>query len=131
MPITDTMAISASGMTAYRLWMDVIASNLANADSTRTAEGGPFQRQMVVLAAGAERDGVDVEAVKLDPSPPREVYDPGHPDADARGIVRYPNVQPVREMVDMLNASRAFEANAVAMTVSKNMLARALEIGMR
>ncbi|NUQ00551.1 MAG: flagellar basal body rod protein FlgC [Armatimonadetes bacterium] len=131
MPMFDSMAISASGMTAHRLWMDVISSNLANADSTRTAEGGPFRRQLVVFTADTEEGGVAVDQVRPDPSPSRQIYDPGHPDADANGIVQYPNVEPVREMIDMLNASRAFEANAVAMTTGRNMLLRALEIGQR
>lgn len=131
MAFTDSLAISASGMTAHRLWMDVISSNLANADSTRSSEGGPFKRQMVVLSSANDQQGVKVSEVVTDPTPAREIYDPGHPDADERGIVRYPNVQPAREMVDMLNASRAFEANAVAMTTTKNLLLRALEIGQR
>ena len=131
MPLTDNMAISADGMSAYRIWMDVIASNLANADSTTTTEGGPFRRQMVVLAADENGAGVRVDEIRPDPSPFREVYAPGHPDADARGVVSYPNVQPARELVDMLNASRAYEANAVAMGVSKAMLLRALELGQR
>jgi flagellar basal-body rod protein FlgC len=128
MGMFDSMNISASGLTAHRLWMDVISSNLANAESTRSADGGPFRRQMMVLASDSDK-GVKVESVTPDPTPMRQVYDPGHPDADANGMVSYPNVDPVREMVDMLTASRAFEANAVAMSTSKAMLLRALEIG--
>ena len=131
MAMFDSMQRSAGGMTAHRLWMDVISSNLANADSTRTIEGGPFKRQMVVLTADDTTDGVKVDQVVSDPSPARQVYDPGHPDADANGIVLYPNVEPTREMIDMINASRAYEANAVAMTNSKHLLQRALEIGQR
>lgn len=131
MPFTDGLEVSARGMSAYRVWMDVIASNLANADSTRTAEGGAFRRQMVVLAAEDGEGGVRVDELRRDPTPLREVYDPGHPDADAAGIVRYPNVEPAREMVDMMNASRAFETNAVAMSITKGMLVRALELGQR
>lgn len=131
MAMFDAMQRSASGMTAHRLWMDVIASNLANADSTRTADGGPFRRQLVVFTTDQQAGGVKVQEVRPDPSPSREIYDPGHPDAGPDGIVRFPNVDPVREMVDMLNASRSFEANAVAMTTSRNMLLRALEIGQR
>lgn len=124
-----SMTNSASGMTAHRLWMDVISSNLANSESTRTTEGGPFKRQQVIFSADAKTTGVKVDQVMPDPAPSRQVYDPGHPDADANGIVQFPNVEPVREMVDMLNASRAFEANAVAMSMGKTMLQRALEIG--
>ncbi len=131
MAMFDSMQRSASGMTAHRLWMDVISSNLANADSTRTIDGGPFRRQMVVLSADDQNAGVRVDRVVSDPAPARQVYDPGHPDADANGIVSYPNVEPTREMIDMLNASRAYEANAVAMTTAKHLLQRALEIGQR
>jgi flagellar basal-body rod protein FlgC len=131
MAMFDSMQRSASGMTAHRLWMDVISSNLANSDSTRTLEGGPFRRQMVVLTADDASQGVKVEKVVNDPSPARQVYDPGHPDADAAGVVAYPNVEPTREMIDMINASRAYEANAVAMSNAKQMLQRALEIGQR
>ena len=129
MGMFDAMSASASGLTAHRLWMDVIASNLANAESTRSADGGPFRRQMLVMSADGPSNGVKVDSVSPDPAPAREVYDPGHPDADQNGIVKYPNVDPVREMVDMMTASRAFEANAVAMTTTKAMLQRALEIG--
>lgn len=129
MSMFRSLETSASGLTAHRLWMDVIASNLANADSTRTADGGPFRRQLIVLSSHPTAGGVKVDEVIHDPTPPKRVFDPGHPDADEFGIVEYPNVEPVREMVDMMNASRAFEANAVALTVGKTMLQRALEIG--
>jgi flagellar basal-body rod protein FlgC len=129
MGMFEAMNASASGLTAHRLWMDVIASNLANAESTRSAAGGPFRRQMLVMSADGTDKGVKVDTVTPDPSPSRQVYDPGHPDADASGMVSYPNVDPVREMVDMMTASRAFEANAVAMTTTKAMMLRALEIG--
>lgn len=123
----DGMAVSAGGMSAHRVWMDIIAGNLANAESTRSADGGPFRRQVVQLQ---EADGgVEVAAVTADDSPLRLVYDPGHPDADAAGYVAYPNVEPVREMVDMLAASRAFEANAVAMSTARRMISQALELG--
>jgi len=129
MAMFDGMNISSTGMTAHRLWMDVISSNLANAESTRSAEGGPFRRQMLVLGEAEKSRGVEIQQVTADPAAPRQVLDPGHPDADANGLVAYPNVDPVREMVDMMAASRAFEANAVAMTTAKQMLARALELG--
>ena len=129
MGLFTSMATSESGMTAHRLWMDVISSNLANSESTRTAEGGAFRRQQIIFSADNDTSGVKVEQVINDPAPLRQVFDPGHPDADANGIVMYPNVEPVREMVDMLNATRAFEANAVALTMSRTMLQRALEIG--
>lgn len=139
--------ISASGLTAQRLRLDVIANNLANAETTRTAGGGPYVRQLVVFAprealpfsyflraAAAPQVpgyGVQVEGIVPDPSPPRRVYQPGHPDADAAGYVAYPNVNVVTEMVDMISASRAYEANAAAFNAAKGMALQALELGRR
>ncbi|MDI3538592.1 MAG: flagellar basal-body rod protein FlgC [Bacillota bacterium] len=139
--------IAASGLTAQRLRLDVIANNLANAETTRTADGGPYVRQLVVFAprevapfsyflgaaaaAQAPGHGVRVEGIVLDPSPPRRVYQPGHPDADEAGYVLYPNVNVVKEMVDMISASRAYEANAAAFNAAKGMALKALELGRR
>jgi flagellar basal-body rod protein FlgC len=142
------LGISASGMAADRLRMDVTAENLANADTTRGANGGPYQRKEVVLQeiggasgfagalAGARGAGVQgqagggVEATGIvgDPSPPRKVYDPGHPDADAQGYVTLPNVNPVTEMVDLITASRGYEANVQAMNAAKQMFTRTLDL---
>ncbi|HEY8496796.1 MAG TPA: flagellar basal body rod protein FlgC [Limnochordales bacterium] len=134
-----TFAISASGMTAERLRMDTIANNLANANTTRTAGGGPYRRQVPVFAARETRvpgrpggftgAGVRVIGIHHDSSPPRLVYDPNHPDADANGYVAMPNVDVVREMVDLITASRAYEANVTAFNTAKNMAMRALDIG--
>jgi len=134
-----TFAISASGMTAERLRMDTIANNLANANTTRTAAGGPYRRQVPVFAArerglrsgpgGFAGAGVRVVGIRHDPGPPRLVYDPSHPDAGPDGYVAMPNVDVVREMVDLISASRAYEANVAAFNTAKSMAMRALEIG--
>lgn len=147
MRVFNSFEISASGLTAQRLRMDVVANNIANVNTTRTAAGGPYQRQRVVfeprreeaqfllpLATEAQRrqqmtQGVRVVAVNNDPAPPRRVYDPGHPDADVQGYVGMPNITLVNEMVDMISATRAYEANIAAITSAKAMAAKALEIG--
>lgn len=135
--------ISSSGLTAERLRMDTISNNIANANVTRTEDGGPYKRQMPVFsvrnvnarffASKSLNDsipsGVSVVGINEDDSEPRMVYDPAHPDADADGYVAYPNVNVVREMVDMITCSRAYEANVTAMNSAKNMMLRALEIG--
>ena len=111
MGMFDALTISSTGMSAERLRMDVIAENLANADTTRTQGGGPYRRQEVVLAAGGTVSfgdvlgGVQVAGIVSDPTPPRKVYDPGHPDADKNGYVTMPNVNPVNEMVDLITAA--------------------------
>jgi flagellar basal-body rod protein FlgC len=129
------MEVSASGLSVERTRMNVAASNLANASTTRAAGGGPYRRRDVVVQsqplpnAGAGINGVAVTAIQPDPAPPRLEHDPGHPDADARGYVAYPNVNPVEEMVDMITASRAYEAGVTALTTSVSMAERALGIG--
>jgi len=132
-----SLGISASGMSAQRLRMDVVAENLANADTTRGANGKPYQRKEVVLQetfaqqlAGAQSagDGVEVSGIVDDQSAGRRVYDPGNPDADATGYVTMPNVNPVTEMVDMITATRGYEANVQAMNAAKQMFTRTLDI---
>ncbi len=138
MGIFDALDISASGLIAERTRMDVTSQNLANAQSSG------YRRQDVVLresgggfanvlgqAIGASGDsgrGVEVAAVTTDQSEQRRVYDPGHPDADAQGYVRLPNVNPVSEMTDLISASRAYEANVTAMNTAKQMFSKTLEI---
>ena len=145
MNLSGTFGISASALSAERLRLDTIASNLANAQTTRTPEGGPYRRRNVVLMAqdtendfGAtlealnERDarqGVAVVDVVEDQTPPRMVFDPGHPDADAQGRVAYPNVDPISEMVDLMAATRAYEANVQAVNATKRLAEAALSIG--
>jgi len=130
--VFEALRISATGMGAERLRMDVIADNLANANTTRGPDGQPYQRKEVVLrpAGGFEAvlNGVEVAAIAPDPSPPRRVYDPGHPDADAQGYVTLPNVNPVTEMVDLISASRSYEADVTAMNAAKQMFTRTLDI---
>jgi flagellar basal-body rod protein FlgC len=150
MGLFDALEVSASALTAERLRMDVTAENLANAQSTRGANGGPYRRKEVVLAqsssgqdfgaslqaamaGGAARDtstpgGVEVAAITEDARAPRMVYDPGHPDADARGYVAMPNVDSVTEMVDLISSSRAYEANVTAMQASKQIFSKTLDL---
>jgi flagellar basal-body rod protein FlgC len=139
MDFFTAMEVSASGMNAERTRMNVSASNLANATTTETVEGGPYKRRDVVLAeapGGAAAGGFAkaVSAVKVagiveDQNPPRLEYDPGHPDADADGYVAYPNVNVVEEMVDMITASRAYEAGVTALNTAVGMAESALGIG--
>jgi flagellar basal-body rod protein FlgC len=128
----ESLRISASGMSAERLRMDVISANIANADSTTGPDGQPYRRQEVVLEPGGSFDdvlkGVQVAGIAEDQSPPRRVYDPGHPDADAQGYVSMPNVSPITEMVDLIGASRSYEANVTAMNASKQIVTRTLDI---
>lgn len=150
MGFLDSMDISASGLTAQRLRMDTIAANLANADSTRVANGkGPYRRQVVVFEAKPSQpsaafsdilgqqmaslgSGVRVKEIKqVDETeePFRRVYEPGHPDADADGYVNYPNVNVVEEMIDLVDSTRSYQANAQVIDGVKNMALKALEIG--
>lgn len=141
MSIFGSMNISASGLTAQRLRMDVISNNIANVSTTRTTEGGPYRRQRVVFQENKKNSfndilknqfsgkGVRVKQIEQDPSPFKLVYDPSHPDADLNGYVAMPNVNIVTEMVDMISASRAYEANITAINTSKGMILKTLEIG--
>ena len=142
----DELNVSATGLTAERLRMDVTAENLANAQTTRGADGQPYRRKEVVLAevqsggfgsqlakaigagSGAQPGGVEVAGITQDQTPGKLVYDPGHPDADAKGYVRMPNVDTVAEMVDLISASRAYEANVTAMNSAKQMFSKTLDL---
>jgi flagellar basal-body rod protein FlgC len=150
MGIFDAIDISASGLSAERLRMDVTAENLANAQTTRGANGGPYQRREVVLqttqpngfatqlaaatggmpgmGAGQPGGGVQVAGIVADATPPRQVYDPGHPDANAQGYVLMPNVNPVTEMVDLIASSRSYEANVTAMQTAKSMFSKTFDL---
>ena len=136
------MDISASGLTAQRLRMDVIAQNIANADTTRTEDGGPYRRKYVVfgeqentfadIIKGRTNDvvgGVKVLEIGVDNTDFKLVYDPNHPDANEEGYVEYPNVDTLQEMVDMISAYRSYEANVTAFNAYKEMAIKALEIG--
>jgi flagellar basal-body rod protein FlgC len=139
------MEISASALTAQRLRMNVTAENLANAQTTRGADGNPYRRKEVVLqsveqrgfgaqlstamgGSGARAGGVEVAGIQEDQTAGKRVYDPSHPDADAQGYVTMPNVDTVTEMVDLIDAQRAYEANVTAMQASKQMFSKTLEI---
>ena len=143
MSLFSTLRISSSGLTANRLWLDTIASNIANANTTRTPEGGPYRRQDIIMApqgrsgfseilgsAGnvSAGQGVEVVGIVKDSTAPRMVYNPNHPDADANGYVAMPNVDIVTEMVNMVAAQRAYEANVTVMGAAKSMAMKSLEI---
>ncbi|HEX8207511.1 MAG TPA: flagellar basal body rod protein FlgC [Solirubrobacteraceae bacterium] len=146
MSLFGAIDISGSGLSAERLRMDVTAENLANAQSTQGADGQPYRRKEVVLrqaGAGFETAlagamgpsssatparGVEVVEIAEDQAPNRMVYDPGHPDANADGYVSMPNVDPVTEMVDLIAASRAYEANVTAMQTAKTMFSKTLDL---
>lgn len=143
MAFLKSMQISSSGLTAQRMRMDVIAENLANINTTRTAQGEPYQRRYVVMQQreadnfssilrGAVHDsegrGVRVTEIRTDESPFKLNYDPEHPDANEEGYVRMPNVDLAVEMVDMMAATRSYEANITALNAFKAMALKALEI---
>ena len=128
MSMFHAFRVSASGLTAERLRMDTISNNLANANTTRTESGDPYRRQIPVFAPNGNA-GVQVVGIAEDMSPSRLVYDPQHPDADHEGYVSFPNVHVVKEMVDLITATRAYEANITAINAAKSMAQKALEIG--
>lgn len=145
MALFDALNISASGLTAQRLRMDVTSANLANAQSTRTPAGGAYRRQDVVLqessgdgsfagaltgALGGETEpaGVEVAAIVPDTTPLRQVYEPGSPEANAQGYVEMPNVNPVEEMTDLIDSSRSYQANVTAMQTTKQVFSKTIEL---
>jgi flagellar basal-body rod protein FlgC len=138
----NTLRISASGLSAERLAMDTISSNIANVDTTRGANGQPYRRKIAVFQENLEKEfnrqtgeyqdeplGVKAVGIVDDKSPFRKVYDPSNPDADAKGYVSMPNVNILNEMADMMVATRAYEANVTAVNAEKSMFSKALEIG--
>jgi len=132
MDLFTAMDISASGLRAQRTRMNVISSNIANSQTTKTKQGGPYKRRDVVLRAKPfERvlSGVKVEAIVSDPSKGKRIYDPSHPDADKDGYVEMPNVNIMEEMVNLIGATRAFEANTTSIKAEKDMALKALNIG--
>jgi flagellar basal-body rod protein FlgC len=144
----DAINVSASGMSAERLRMDVTSENLANAQTTRSANGGPYRRKEVVLqqasgdggfgdaltasiggvTASAAPKGVEVSGIVADPTPSQMIYDPGHPDANAQGYVAMPNVNSVTEMVDLISEQRSYEANVTAMQSSKTLFTKTFDL---
>lgn len=144
MDLFNAMNTSSSGLSAERTRMNLISSNLANANTTRTPEGGPYKRKDAVFAATPATDGfgralagvaskelreVRVAEIVEDKGQPRMQFDPSHPDADAQGYVAMPNVNVVEEMADMITATRVYEANVMAAQAAKNMALKTLELG--
>lgn len=144
MSILNSIDVSSSALTAERKRMNTISSNIANANVTRTPEGGPYRRKDVVFGVKNNEEnfsnlldaqlknavnGVEVKDVVSDLKPPKLVYEPNHPDANPDGYVAYPNVNTVEELTNMIEAQRSYEANVTAMNASKRMALKALEIG--
>ena len=142
MSLLQAMRISSSGLFAERQRIDQTVSNLANARTTRTDSGGPYRRRDVVfeaspvgasfeeeLARSMEPMGVRVAGVVVDTRPPQRVHDPGHPDADEEGYVDLPNVNAVEELVNLVAASRSFEANLTAVDVTRRLVERSIDLG--
>lgn len=141
----DSFDVSSSGMTAQRLRMDIIADNIANVNTTRNAEGETYRRKVPVfqekdtssfkkllkarMGQDSSAEGVEVVSIVEDQSPFKIIYNPSHPDADEDGYVEMPNIDISSEMVDMISASRSYEANITALNTAKNMALKALEIG--
>jgi len=143
MSLFTMLSINASGMAAQRQRAELLVENLANAETTRTPEGGPYRRKDVVFEAQpvaspfasvfesltqAGASGVAVSQVVVDTREPDKRYMPGHPDADPQGYVAFPRVNPAEDMVDLLGASRGYSANVAAMSVVKDMIQRSLDL---
>jgi flagellar basal-body rod protein FlgC len=142
MSLFNAISISASGMEAQRSRAEIITENLANADTTRTPEGGPYKRKDAVFTstpvgfsfndalsmASSQNEGVAVSDITVDDRDPEQRYMPGHPDADANGYVAFPRVDPAGEMVDLMSASRGYQANVAAISSIKDMIARSIDL---
>ena len=136
MKLFSSISISATGLSAERLRMDIISSNISNINTTRTENGGPYKRKVAVFKENLDNEisksnlgGVEVAEIVEDNSPLKRVYDPNHPDADEEGFVLMPNVNILNEMADLIVATRSYEANVTALNASKSMFLKALEIG--
>jgi flagellar basal-body rod protein FlgC len=132
----SSISISATGLSAERLRMDTISSNIANVNTTRTEDGGPYKRKVAVFKENLDSainnnnlGGVEVAGIVDDDAPLKRVFDPNHPDADEEGFVLMPNVNILNEMADLIVATRSYEANVTALNASKSMFLKALEIG--
>jgi flagellar basal-body rod protein FlgC len=143
MSLFSVLSVSASGMAAQRARAELLVENLANAETTRTPEGGPYRRKDVVFTTSAQSspfsavfqtemnsgvDGVEVADVVEDTREPDKRYVPGHPDADKDGYVAFPRINPAEDMVDLLGASRGYQGNVAAMTVIKDMILHSIEL---
>jgi len=143
MDLDSAMRISASGLTANRAWINVLSSNLANVNTTRTADGTPYTRKTIIyeatpsesfsgaLTAAMDEGGDKVEVADIVPDQRdfKQVYDPGNPEADDKGIVLMPNINPVEEMANLVNASRSYEANLAALQTAKQLAIKSIDIG--
>lgn len=140
MSLFSALQVSASGMAAQRTRAEMLVENMANAETTRTAEGGPYRRKDAVFTTDIQAspfsavfqkelgEGVRVADIVVDDRPPDMRYMPGHPDADANGYVAFPRLNPAEEMVDLLNASRSYQSNVAAMTAVKDMLNKSIDL---
>lgn len=143
MSLLNLLSVSSSGMSAQRARAEAITENMANSETTRTAAGGPYRRKDVVLtteaqgspfsgvfaeAFTAEAMGVGVSEVREDTQPPELRYQPGHPDADKDGYVAYPHISPAEEMVDLMGASKAYQANVAAISAAKDMISKSIDL---
>ena len=143
MSLFNAISISASGMDAQRIRAELITENLANADTTRTPEGGPYQRKDAIFSSAPLQasfaqtlsefstgtpEGVTVSQIAVDDSEPERRYLPGHPDADPDGYVAFPKINPAEEMVDLMSASRSYQANVAAISSVKDMIARSIDL---
>ncbi len=143
MSLFSTLSVSASGMAAQRTRAELLVENLANAETTRTPEGGPYRRKDVVFAEdnsagsfssefnsalGNGMSGVTVADTTVDTSEPERRYQPGHPDADKDGYVAFPRINPAEDMVDLLGTSRSYEANVAAISAVKDMIQKSLDL---
>lgn len=143
MSLFESISVSASGMSAQRFRTELLAQNIANSETTRTDEGGPYRRQDAVFqpasvtspfgsafqtSMDAPLTGVTVSEVQIDDKEPIRRYMPGHPDADEKGYVSFPNFSPIEEMVDLMNASRSFGANVTAINAVKDMISKSIDL---
>ena len=133
MSVFNGMRISASGLSAERMRMDTVSSNVANVKTTRTQDGGAYVRKVPVFGENYDEKlgmlGVKTISIEKDKSPMRKLYEPNHPDADKQGYVEYPNVDILVEMSDLIAASRSYESNIDTLNAQKSMISKALEIG--
>src|SRR4051812_43710731 len=134
MSLFSVLSISASGMAAQRTRAEVVAENLANADTTRTPDGGPYRRRDVVFESvlademNGQATGVAVSGVRVDETEPERRYSPGHPDAEKDGYVAMPRINPAEEMIDLMGASRGYQANVAAFSAAKDMIHRSIDL---
>ena len=143
MSLFSALSVSGSGMTAQRTRAEVLVENLANAETTRTPEGGPYRRKDVVFSTAPPaasfasvfqahldrtQQGVQVDGIMVDSSPPEKRYLPGHPDADADGYVAFPHINPAEDMVDLMSAARGYDANVAAVAAVKEMIQRSIDL---